>query len=228
MDRPRRTVGAWRRSWTYTPEPFAEFTLGLGMFGLLVSAALFGDAVVRDVQTGMDPLLFASSLRKVEYLGGRFLAALAINAVVLVAVPLGLAAATLMPFFDPAVFVPFRAAAYVQPYLLALLPNLVLAGAILFTTGVLSRQVIPVYLGAIGIIIGYLIASASLGHIDNPMLTVLADPLGIRATSEVTAYCPAPHDHNTFGGRADGVPSSWMTSQQRLIDELQAVVCINS
>ena len=52
-----------------------------GMFGMLVTAALFGDAAVRDSQAGMDPLLFTSPLRKAEYLGGRFLAALAVNAV---------------------------------------------------------------------------------------------------------------------------------------------------
>ena len=51
-----------------------------GLFGLLVSAALFADAAIRDVAAGMDPLLYTTRLRKAEYLAGRFLAALAMNA----------------------------------------------------------------------------------------------------------------------------------------------------
>ncbi|MET0396982.1 MAG: hypothetical protein ABW277_09190 [Longimicrobiaceae bacterium] len=66
--------------------------MNAGPFGLLVTAAVFGDAGVRDVEMGMDQLLFTSLLGKAEYLGGRFLAALAVDAVVLLAVPLGLVA----------------------------------------------------------------------------------------------------------------------------------------
>lgn len=48
-----------------------------GMAGILISAALFADAALRDVEAGMHPLLFTSRLSRTEYLGGRFLAALA-------------------------------------------------------------------------------------------------------------------------------------------------------
>ena len=108
------------------PERLAEFSLFVGLFGMLVSAALFADAAVRDVEVGMDPLLFTSPLGKSEYLGGRFLAGLAVNAVVLVAIPLGLVAATLT-YQNPEQFGPFQAGAYLQPFLLFLLPSLVLS-----------------------------------------------------------------------------------------------------
>src|SRR5690606_13819576 len=88
-----------------------------GVFGLLVSAALFGDAAIRDVAAGMDPLLYTTPLRKAEYLGGRFLAALATNAVLVLALPLGILVATLT-LLDPDAVGPFRLAAYVQPLLL--------------------------------------------------------------------------------------------------------------
>ena len=158
-----------------------------GTFGILVSAALFGDAAIRDAAAGMEPLLYTTRLRKVEYLGGRFLAALAINAIVVLALPLGFFVATLT-IVEPDAIGPFRLAAYLQPLLLFVFPNLVLVGAILFTIGVLARQVIPVYLGAAGVFIGYIVAANYWTGIDSPALSALADPLGINALLAMTRY----------------------------------------
>jgi len=182
------------------PGSVAMIAVAVGMFGMLVSAALFGDAAVRDAETGMEPLLFASPLGKAEYLGGRFLATLAVNALVLLAVPLGLAAATRMPYLDRAAFGPFRAATFVQPYLLFLLPNLVLAGAVLFAVGVLARQVIPVYLAAIGLAVGFLVGIQSLGQSENPVLALLGDPLGIAALHGMTEYWTAAEQNARLVG----------------------------
>ncbi|HEX2832625.1 MAG TPA: M1 family aminopeptidase [Thermoanaerobaculia bacterium] len=171
------------------PQALAETTaLFCGLFGILVTAGLFSDAAIRDRAAGMDPLLFTTRLRPAEYLGGRFLAALAINGILALASPLGLAVATLMPYLQRDAIGPNQLAAYLQPVLLFLLPNLVLIGAILFTIAALTRQAIPVYLGAIAIFIGYLVAANYWSGITNPMLSALADPLGINALKAMTAY----------------------------------------
>jgi hypothetical protein len=149
-----------------------------GLFGMLVSAALFGDAAIRDVAVGMDPLLFTTRLRKAEFLGGRFLAALAVNALVALAIPIGHVVGSLTPLVDADALGPFRLAAYLQPFLLFSLPNLVLVGAILFTIGALARQVIPVYLGAVGLFIGYIVAANYWSGIESPVLSTLATRSG--------------------------------------------------
>jgi ABC-2 type transport system permease protein len=174
------------------PQDLAEKTaLFCGLFSILVTAGLFSDAAIRDRAAGMEPLLFTTRLRPAEYLGGRFLAALAINSILVVAIPIGLAVATKMPYLPRDAFGPNHLAAYLQPVLLFLLPNLVLVGAILFTIAALTRQAIPVYLGAIAIFIGYLVAAAFWSGITNPMLSALADPLGINALKAMTAYWTA-------------------------------------
>jgi ABC-2 type transport system permease protein len=174
------------------PQGLAETTvLFCGLFGILVTAGLFSDAAIRDRTAGMDPLLFTTRLRPAEYLGGRFLAALAINGILVFAIPIGLALATKMPYLPQDAFGPNHLAAYLQPVLLFLLPNVVLVGAILFTIAALTRQAIPVYLGAIAIFIGYLVAANYWSGITNPMLSALADPLGINALKAMTAYWTA-------------------------------------
>ena len=174
------------------PRDVAEKTALLcGLFGILVTAGLFSDAAIRDRTAGMDALLFTTRLRPAEYLRGRFLAALAINGILLFAIPIGLAVGTTMPYLPRDAFGPNTLAAYLQPVLLFALPNLVLIGAILFTIAALTRKVIPVYLGAIAIFIGYLVAASSWSEIANPLLSALADPLGINALKAMTAYWTA-------------------------------------
>ncbi|MBR9990507.1 MAG: hypothetical protein KFH98_12170, partial [Gemmatimonadetes bacterium] len=184
--------GASSAAFANAPERLAGAAVLPGMFGMLITAALFGDASVRDVEVRMDPLLFTSPMRKAEYLGGRFLAALSVNAVILVAIPLGAVVSTLVvASSDPDVVGPFRASAYLQTYFILLLPNLVVVGAILFTIGMLARQVVPVYLGAIGIFIGYVVALNYGARLDSPMVAALIDPLGLVSLEQTTRYWTA-------------------------------------
>jgi ABC-type transport system involved in multi-copper enzyme maturation permease subunit len=176
------------------PARLSLLAIMAGMIGLLVSAALFGDAAMRDHDAGMTPLIFTSPIRKIEYLGGRFLAALTINAVILLGVPIGHAVATRMPYLPPAAFGPFVAAAFAQTYLIFLLPNLILTGAVLFAVAALTRQTIPVYLAAIALFVGYVVAlNLPAGGSVTDLLT---DPLGLRVLNQVTELW-TPAERNT-------------------------------
>ncbi|HEV2736646.1 MAG TPA: hypothetical protein VGV85_17490, partial [Longimicrobiaceae bacterium] len=175
-------------SFLNSPENVASMSLMFGMLGMLVTAALFGDAATRDVQSGMHPLFYTAPLREAEYLGGRFLGALAVNAVLLAGVPIGLLAASLMPYQDPRMFGPFQAGAYVQPYLLFLLPGLVLTAAILFAVAALSRQTLPAYLCGIGLFVGYLFAVELRDGVVDAGGAMLADPFAMTVLEELTRY----------------------------------------
>ncbi|MGH7680210.1 MAG: ABC transporter permease, partial [Gemmatimonadaceae bacterium] len=118
----------------------------MGMIGLIVTAWIFGDAALRDFDAGMDPLLFTSSQRRIDHLGGRYLAAFVANAILLLTVPVGYALPVLMGYPDPAYFGPFRIEAYLLPWSILLLPNLALTGAVMFAAAVLSRRLVAVYL----------------------------------------------------------------------------------
>jgi ABC-2 type transport system permease protein len=183
------------------PQRVAEMAaLFCGLFGVLVTAGLFSDAALRDRAVRMDALLFTTRLRPSEYLGGRFLAALAINAILVFAIPAGLMLGSVMPYLDRDQFGPNHLAAYLQPMFLFVLPNLVLVAAILFTIATLSRQTIAVYLGAIGIFIGYIVAANYWSGITNPMLSALADPLGVNALKGLTQYWTASERNSKLIG----------------------------
>ena len=183
-----------------SPESVATATTIVGLIGMLVTAALFGDAATRDLQTGMHSLVYSTPLGKAEYLGGRFLAALALNAVMLLGVPLGQIIGAAMPYMDPRMFGPFRLVAYVEPYVLLLLPNVLLTGAVLFTLALLTRQMLPAFLGSVGIFVFYLFSRDFAQRIADPTLRALADPFGMSVIEEMTQYwTPVQQNTQTIG-----------------------------
>ncbi|HEX8155365.1 MAG TPA: M1 family aminopeptidase [Thermoanaerobaculia bacterium] len=187
--------------WTNAPLRVAELsTMLCGLFGLAVTAGLFADAAIRDRNDGMEPLLFTTRIRPLEFVGGRFLANVVVNSMLVVATPLGLALATRMPHRPPEAFGPNHLLAYLQPLLLLILPNVVLTSAILFTIAALSRRAIPVYAGAIAIFTGYVVALKLWSGITNRVLSVLLDPLGINALKGLTQYWTAAERNTTFVG----------------------------
>ena len=96
----------------------------------------------------MDPLFYTTPVGKAAYLGGRFLAAFVLYAVILLAVPLGLLLAAVVPGPEAELIGPFRPAAYLGAYLFLALPNAFVATAFLFSMAALSRRAMASYLGS--------------------------------------------------------------------------------
>src|SRR5262245_11488810 len=91
-----------------SPFAVAKTTVLGGLIWLLVAAAIAGEAGARDVATGMHPLTYSVPVNKAEYLGGRFLAAFALNALILLAVQIGIVLGVYSPGVNAAVIGPFR------------------------------------------------------------------------------------------------------------------------
>jgi ABC-2 type transport system permease protein len=159
----------------------------LSHFGVMVTAAVFGQAVYQDVEIGLDPLIFTTGVGKKSYLGGRFLGALAFAMLILGSIGLGLWAGTRMPFVDAGLFGDNRLSYYLWPYAITVLPNVFFTGVIFFSLAVRLRSMTPVYTGAVVFAIGYMLAQISIDP-ENRELAALLDPLGFRASSLVTRY----------------------------------------
>jgi ABC-2 type transport system permease protein len=177
---------------TFSNDPLIIWVMALlgSVIGLLVAAALAGDAAAGDVQARMDPLLYTTPVTKLAHLGGRFLAALSLYAFISSAVILGV----LLPpvLTDSDLGGPFRPAAYLGAYFYLLLPNAFVATALLFSLAALSRRAFVSYFGVL------LIAGASLfnwafvaGTLGRWEVAKLLDPLGATVLAELwTIWTP--------------------------------------
>lgn len=157
------------------------------VLGLLVPAALAGEAGARDLQTRMHPLVYTTPIRKGSYLGGRFLAAFLLHALILLVLPAALLLSTLSSRVEPELLGPFLPDAYAGAYLLLALPNAFVATAILFSLAVVSRRAMSSYLGGVLLffiaIFGWLFLAQGMGMWG---VAKLLDPFGLVAIAELS------------------------------------------
>jgi ABC-2 type transport system permease protein len=127
----------------------AQDTVLTGLLWVLMAPAVAGSAAARDVQTRMHPLIYAAPITKADYLGGRFLAAFVLNALILLAVPLGILAALYLPGSAPEFIGPLRPAVYLSSYGVLALPTAFTFTAVQFSLAALKRRPIVAYLGTV-------------------------------------------------------------------------------
>ena len=131
-----------------SPFAIAKTTVIGGLIWLVAAAAVAGEAAARDTATGMHPLTFTAPVSKLEYLGGRFLAALFVNALLLLAVQAGILLAVYAPGVDPVSIGPFRPSAHLTSYAILALPNAVAGTAIQFSLSTRSGRPMAGYIGS--------------------------------------------------------------------------------
>jgi ABC-2 type transport system permease protein len=150
---------------------------------LLLAPAVAGEAAARDVHTGMHPLVYTSPVSKLEYLGGRFLAALALNALILLGVQVGSLLAVYAPGINPQIVGPFRPAAYLAAYAFVALPNALIATTVQFSAALLSGRPMASYVGSMGLFfLSYPVTLfLYLSRLAKPRIALLSDPIGVFA-----------------------------------------------
>ena len=179
------------------PSAIAGFQTFFTIFGTIICSAIFGNAAYRDFETNMHPMFFTKPIKPSSYYIGRFGGAFGLNIMVQMTASIGLFVGFLMPYLDQEGIGPFRFDAYLQPFLVFVIPNLFFIGSIIFTLAILTRRMLPTYLGAIVLFFGYIIAGSLLSDIDTRWLAALLDPFGENAVLDATRYW-TPAEKNTL------------------------------
>ena len=159
-----------------SPYSIAEETILANLVWAFMAPAVAGSAAARDAQTRMEPLIHAAPIGKAEYLGGRFLAAFILNALILLAVPLAMLAAMLPPGMEPQQFGPFRPAAYLSAYGILALPTAFTFTALQFSLAVLKRRSILSYLATVLFFVTAVAGAVATNVLQMPALGKLLDP----------------------------------------------------
>ena len=166
----------------------AQGSLIFSIVALLVLAGVAGDAATRDVQTRMEPLIHAAPVSRAAYIGGRFVAAFSVAAILLAVVLLvKVLAALFHPGLEAGIVGPLRPEAYLQSYFLLMLPNAFVATAILFAAAVLVRHIVASYAAAALLFAGMQFCMSYLGDMLGLWrLATMLDPTGITAVDVMT------------------------------------------
>ena len=168
----------------------AAISMGLfALFYLFVITSFVANAVVRDDVTKFGPMIRATPVGRSSFLAGRFVGGLAIAILGYVAVPLGIAVGSAMPWVDPETVGPGGFMIYAWPFLIIAIPNLILSSALLFSLATVTRSMLASYIGVLVLVMAYLAVSV-VASADPANLAIAAryEPLATAAIGEATRY----------------------------------------
>lgn len=158
--------------------------------GVVVIAAMMGRSVQQDFEYDMQHFFFSAPIRKRDYMFGRFLGAYLSLAVIFTSIVLGLWLGSLLPGIEPERLGRPGLLAYLIPYLVVILPNIFIFGAVFFILAALTRRMLPVYISSVVMLIGYIVAPSLARDLDFKTLAALIDPFGTTAVIRLTEYWP--------------------------------------
>ncbi len=170
------------------PVTVAQTLLVLTVIGQVITTAIVGAAILRDVQVKAHELLFTTRVTRLGYLGGRFVGSVLAMIVIYAALPLGAMAGVLGPWVDHTTLEPFRLATYARPFLLIVVPDVLIVSSLFFAVGALTRNLFAIYTQGIALLAGFAIARRVLDALDQRTLSAMIDPFGVAAYNLLTRY----------------------------------------
>ncbi len=191
--------------WANAPHAITDTLIKLSLAAVFAVPPYIAGAVLRDVDSGYDAIVFATPIRKREYLNGRFMGGFAAFALVIAGAPLGLLSGSLMPWVDPQLIGPARPDHYIAAFAVIVVPTLLFISAIAYAAAAVSRSLIFTYVALMILLMLYLVTG------ENSTITPLADPFMYDVFEKVTRYWSA-NERNTQMIALDG-----MVLQSRLL-----------
>lgn len=164
---------------------------GIHQLGMIITAAVMGQAVYQDFHHRTFTMFYTSPINKLQYLLGRFLGSFVILVFIFSSMGFGAFFGTLWPTVDQELFGENHLESYVRPYLISIIPNTLLTGTLFFSLAALTRMILPVYTGSVVLLIGYLMSTSLLQEIDSKELAGWIDPFGTAALSKLANYWTA-------------------------------------
>jgi len=200
--------GAVGNVYKNAPHIITIYTTVMTVFGLLIAAAFYNNAALRDHNNHFNEILFTTPLSKPGYFFGRFFGALVLATIpmlgVFIGIVLGSVLAPPMGWVDAERFGSFYLVTFVNNYFIFILPNMFFAGAIIFALANKWKSTVISFVGSLIIIIGYIISGTLVSDIDNETIAALTDIFGIRAYSLYAKYY-TPIEKNTLSPSFSGL-----------------------
>jgi ABC-type transport system involved in multi-copper enzyme maturation permease subunit len=160
----------------------------MSVLGTFFTTAFVSNSVHRDFELQTDALFFSMPISKRDYLLGRFSGSLVLAWFGFLAIALGIAVGSLMPWLDPARVGPFVLTPYLYTMLVFVLPNLFITGAIFFSVATLTRNLLYTYAGVVIFLTGTLTASNFINDVEHRTLASIIDPYGLEAFDVTSRY----------------------------------------
>jgi len=198
-----------------SPVAIATMLSTISIFGIMLSSAIMGVPVYRDIEHKTENYYFSYPISEKGYILGRFLGSMAVLFLVSLGVHAGLiigsAIGPYAGYVEADRFTHFNLWHYIQPTLTLYWTNFFFAGCIFFSLVSITKKVMLAYAGGAILFITYLVTITLTQDIENKDLVSLIDPFALGTYNNIIRYW-TPEEQNTLTA-----PFSGMLVWNRLI-----------
>ena len=182
----------------YKNSPFLveQYYMAFSIFCLLITTAFMNATANRDFQYGMHAIIFTSPIKKQDYFFGKFIGATIVSIFPLLGISAGILLgsflAPIMPqFFEMCPqerFGEVKWAAHFYGLVNFGIPNVLISGVILFSLAILFKSNIVSFIGAMLILVLYVMSGIFTADIQKEWLASIIDPFGMKPFQIMTKY----------------------------------------
>lgn len=165
-----------------------------GMFNALTILIYFlfpsiiGVSIFRDFKSEMHTILYSYPFTKVNYLFAKFFSSFLIVTLIVLSIGLGMFIGFRLPGTNSEIVGAFRVVSYLQTYLVYIIPNVLLFGAIVFATVTFTRNLSAGFIVVVILMLIQGISESLMSDLDNRLISALLDPFGGQAANYYTRY----------------------------------------
>ena len=194
------SITASRGSNTMANSPIAlhSFINEMNYFIYFLLPIVIGSSVYRDFRYNMHTILFSYPFTKWDYIGGKFLSSLLIVIIITFSIAAGITVASVLPWVNQDILLPINVLAYVQVYVVYVIPNLFFFGVIIFALVTITRNISVGFIGVIMLIMITVLLGSFTRDIDNRYMVALFEPFGEEALSYYTKYWTVAEQNNNL------------------------------
>jgi ABC-type transport system involved in multi-copper enzyme maturation permease subunit len=168
----------------------------LSILSMFLVVVFIAGAVLRDSELRIADLLFATPMRKHDYLFGRFLAGFSVCLLIFALITLAMMLGAQLSSVDADRLGPFSLVPYAWGFCVFVVPNLLFIAALLMLLATTTRSLIMVYVGVLAFMVLWAMAGSLREGAGGDSLAVLLDPFGIRALTQATRYFSAAQSNS--------------------------------
>ena len=114
---------------------------GLSVFIFFLFPSIIGVSIYRDYKSEMHTILYSYPFTKANYLFAKFFSGIVIVTIIVLSIALGMIIGFRFPGTNPDIVGSFQILPYLKAYLIFILPNILLFGAIVFAIVTFSRNI---------------------------------------------------------------------------------------
>lgn len=164
---------------------------GLTIFIFFLFPSIIGVSIHRDFKSEMHTILYSYPFTKANYLFAKFLSGIVMVTIIVLSIAIGMMVGFRFPGTNPDLVGPLQLSTYVKAYVVFILPNILLFGAIVFAVVTFSRNIAAGFITVIVLLFVQGVLESSLSEPEQRGLLAILDPFGAASVNYYTKYWTA-------------------------------------